>query len=51
MFEFAKRMIAAIGGATGGLVGYNAMKIASLANQEYKVRTQAVTININEKMV
>ena len=44
-------MIAAIGGAIGGLVGYNAMKTASMANQEYKVRPQTVSINSNEKMV
>ena len=33
------------------LTGYNAMKTASMANQEYKVRPPTVSINSNEKMV
>ena len=51
MFEFVKRIIVAIGGGIGGLVGYNAMKIVSMGNQECKVRPQTVNINSNEKMM
>ena len=51
MFEFDKKIIVPIGGVIGGLVEYNAMKIVSMGNQEWKVKLRLQALIAMKRLV